>query len=53
MITSVIKMYDGDDELNTLSVTYDDGKVRVSAEGITNHKNHQLFKQSFQSFYKI
>jgi len=27
MISSVIKMYDGDEELDTLSVTYDDGKV--------------------------
>lgn len=27
MISSVIKMYDGDEELNTLSVTYDDGKI--------------------------
>ena len=27
MISSVIKMYDGDEELDTLSVTYDDEKV--------------------------
>ena len=27
MISSVIKIYDGDEELETLSVTYDDGKV--------------------------
>ena len=27
MISSVIKMYDGDEELDTLSVTYDDGKI--------------------------
>ena len=43
MISTVIKMYDGDEELDTLSVTFDDGKVwSVPKDEINRHYKQVL-----------
>ena len=44
MISTVIKIYDGDEELDTLSVTYADGKVWSVPKTVSNRQYQEVLQ---------